>query len=149
MRFYLASSFKLINKVEKVAKVLEGWGHTITEKWWKRPYQVKGLGLIQTADLKKLYDNLSSKEFYAKPETKFSFEADFKGVLNADVFILVADDTPRKYNGANIELGIALASKKLCLSVGVLENCVLYYPVRRFKDIYELMNCIFSDVKEK
>ena len=80
--------------------------------------------------------------FYEKPETKLSFECDYKGVKNADIFIFVADDTPRKYNGANVELGIALSDKKPCFSIGVLENSVLYYPIVKCANIQEVISRI-------
>ena len=146
MKFYLASSFKLIEKVEATASIVEGWGHTITEKWWERPYQVEGLGLIQTDKLHDLYDDLPSEDFYSKPECKFSFEADYNGVMDADVFLFVADDKPRKYNGANVELGIALAAMKYCAYIGVLENSVLYYPVKKFKDVEELLRYLGVEI---
>lgn len=148
MKFYLASSFRFIDKVEKAAEAIESAGHTISEKWWKRPYQVEGLGVVETADLKEIYENLSPEEFYAKPETKFSFEADYKGVMDADVFLFVADDTPRKYNGANIELGIALAAMKFCVSIGVLEKSVFYYPVKKFKVIEEVLEFLGVEIKQ-
>ena len=140
MKFYVASSFTLIEKVEKVVKALELAGHTITVKWWDREYHIEGEGLVNTQVLKKRFNELQQNDFYSKPETKFSFESDFKGVIEADVFLFVADDTPRKYNGANVELGIALANYKLCLSVGVLENSVLYYPIEKFKEIDEVLD---------
>ena len=60
------------------------------------------------------------------------FRRDYEGVLKADAFVLVADDvTPRKFNGANIELGIAIASHKPVYSLGVLENSALYFPLTR------------------
>jgi len=144
MNIYLASSFKLIEKVEKAAKALEDNGFKITEKWWKRPYQVEGLGVVQTSELKKMYEDLTTEEFYEKPETKLSYECDYKGVKNADIFVFIADDTPRKYNGANVELGIALSDQKPCFSIGTLENSVLYYPIVKCADIQEVISCIFS-----
>ena len=147
MKFYLASSFKLIEKVEAAAQVIEGWGHSITEKWWKRPYQVEGLGVVETADLKEIYEALTPEEFYAKPETKFSFEADYRGIVNADVFLFIADDKPRKYNGANVELGIALAESKYCACIGVLEKSVLYCTVKMFKTVEELLEFLGVEIE--
>ena len=142
MKVYVASSFKLIEKVEELTESLEKEGHTITEKWWKRAYRSEGLGLVDTQELKKLFDNLAPDEFYAKPESRASYLLDLQGIERADVFILVADEIPRKYTGANIELGYALASGLLCLSVGVLENSVLYWDVIRCKSIPELLETI-------
>lgn len=142
MKIYIASSFKLIDKVKAVCDWLEYEGHEITEKWWSRPYTIKSIGTIHTTDLKKIYDGLESDEFYSKPETKSSFELDFVGVKNADAFVFVADDKPRKFNGANIELGIAIGRGIPCLALGELENSVLYFPVIRCRDIYRLLSVL-------
>jgi hypothetical protein len=139
MKVYLASSFKLIEKVKKVCTVLEAWDHEITEKWWDRPYQVKSLGKIHTSDLKKIYDGLPPHEFYSKPETMMSFDLDYLGVINADAFVFVADSKPRKYNGANVELGIALGVGIPCYYMGVLENSVLYYTTKKCHSYDELL----------
>lgn len=138
MKFYLASSFSLIEKVDRISKVIEAKGHTITEKWWKRPYHVEGLGVVETADLKKKYESLTPDEFYAKPETKESFFKDYVGICSADVFVFVADDKPRKYNGASVELGIALTQNIECFVIGVLEKSVLFYPVKRCNTIKDV-----------
>lgn len=138
MKIYIASTFSLINKVKKLAKALEWEGHTITEKWYERPYQVEGKEII-TTDLKKKYDDLLPDVFYSKPEVKLSYEVDFKGIIDADIFVFVADDMPRKYNGASVELGIALANNKLCLSIGRLETSVMFYPIIRLKTIKKLI----------
>lgn len=142
MNIYIASSFNLIPKVKSVCFFLEQNLHVITEKWWCRPYQVEGIGEIQTSDLKKVYEDLTPIEFYNKPECKMSFELDFIGVKNADALVFVADDKERKYNGANIELGIAIGDNKPCFSIGTLENSVLYYPVKQCRDIAHLISQI-------
>lgn len=129
MKFYLASSFKNIKMVEKVAAVLEMDGHEITEKWWCRPYQVEGLGEVATSDLKEIFEDLSHEDFYKAPETRASYEADFKGVEEADAFIFVATREERKYNGATAEYGVALGLKKPVAVIGVLEKSVLYWPL--------------------
>ena len=138
MKIYVASNFSLIAKVKKVVKALESEGHTITEKWFERPYQVDGKKIL-TTDLKKIYDDLPQNVFYSKPEVKLSYEVDVKGIIDADVFVFVADDIPRKYNGASVELGIALANDKLCLSIGMLETSVMFYPIIRLKTLKKLI----------
>ena len=148
MKFYLASSFSLIDKVDAISKVIEAKGHTITEKWWKRPYQVEGLGVVETADLKKIYEALTPDEFYAKSETKASFFKDYMGICNADVFIFVADDKPKKYNGASVELGIALTQDIECFVIGVLEKSVLFYPVKRYNSIEDVCDYLALRFKE-
>lgn len=139
MKIYIASSFAFVKEVENLSKLLEHQGHSITEKWFNRPYQIPSMGTVHTTDLKKIYEALSNQEFYNKPETKTSFELDKKGVEECDAFVLYAGNKPRKFNGANIELGIAIANNKLCFALGELEKSVLYYPVRQFSNAFELI----------
>ena len=140
MKVYIASSFNLISKVIALEEALEKAGHVITTKWWKRAYNIPTEGLVHTTELKKRYDALSSQEFYSRSECKLSFEFDFKGVKDAEALIFVADDNPRAYNGANIELGIALGNNKPCLSIGALNNSVMYYPVLKCNTLQELLD---------
>lgn len=142
MRFYLASSFSLIDKVEDACQRLERAGHEITVKWWSREYDIPGEGKVKTTALKDRYDKLEPGLFYERPETRISYDADFQGVLDADVFILIADDEPRAYNGANIELGIALASHKPCYSIGTLDNSVLYLDVTQCDEVGGVLNSL-------
>lgn len=135
MKFYLASSFKNIKMVEKVAAVLEIDGHEITEKWWCRPYQVEGLGQVDTTDLKEIYEGLGHQAFYNSKEVRASYEVDFKGVEEADAFIFVATREERKYNGATAEYGIALGLGKPVAVIGVLEKSVLYWPLIRLSSL--------------
>ena len=142
MKIYIASSFSLIPRVEALAKILEEKDHKITVKWWKRIYQNEDLGSVDTQQLKKEYEDLEPNVFYSKPETRASYLEDLKGIEDAEVFILVAADIPRNYGGANIELGYALASGLLCLSLGKLENSALYFDVIRCKDHDEIINIL-------
>ncbi len=140
MRIYVASSFKLVEKVKSAVEALEKAGHEITVKWWDRMYDIPGeRDLVQTMELKERYESLSPDEFYERRETCISFMSDFKGVKNADVFLIVADSVPRKFNGANVELGIAMSDRKPCFSIGQLETSVLYYPVIRCSEIDEVI----------
>ncbi len=139
MRIYIASSFSLLDQVKAVAEVLEREGHLITVKWWDRKYDIPGERGVHTVELKKRYNGLKPDEFYSKHETWFSYWSDFQGVRNADAFVFVADDEPRKYNGAAVELGIALGDKKPCYLLGCLENSVLFAPLIRCKNPQELL----------
>jgi hypothetical protein len=132
-KVYLASSFALIPKVIEVAESLESHGHLITVKWWGKD----NINLHNEKD-----DNLHWENFYGHPECKKIFNRDFEGIKQCHLFVLVAGDTPQKFNGANIELGIALALGKTCCSVGKLENCVLYYPLFKFDTIKDLTHWI-------
>lgn len=139
MKIYVASSFSLISKVEEVVEALEKVGHEITVKWWNRVYDTRDLGKIQTQELKKEFENLEPNEFYSRPETSKSFCADLQGIEDCEAFILVADEIPRNYGGANIELGYAMGCGKDCFSIGSLENSALYWDVKRCSSIDELI----------
>ena len=138
MKIYIASSFDLIPRVKEVAELVESKGHTITEKWWERVYDEGDGTPAKTTDLKKIYDSLSTEEFYARPNILRTYNKDFKGVMQADFFIFVADTTIKKFNGASVELGIALANKKPCILYGDLEKSVLFCKLIRIKKIEEL-----------
>jgi len=138
LKIYVASTFGLIPDVETVVAALEHAGHEITVKWWAREYEIDG-ELIPTTTLKLINHVLTPGEFYAKPETKFSFNSDFNGIKDADAFVFVAARAARAYNGANIELGIAIGDSKPCFSLGTLDLSVLYYPVTQCRTINELL----------
>lgn len=131
---YIASSFSLIPRVRLIAERIENMGHSIAVKWWDRSWNIPGEGEVHTTDLKGRYKDLAPDEFYKKPTCKIAYEADIEGVLNCDVFLFMADDIPRAYNGANVELGIALGAGKPCYSLGVMATSVLYYKVTRCFD---------------
>lgn len=133
-KFYLASSFKLIHRVQKITDLLEAYGHTITEKWWDREYETG-----HTTELKKRYDKLRPGVFYQLKETEKSYMLDFQGIKDCDIFIFVADDKARRYNGACVELGIALAYGKPCYLLGSLENSVMFYQLKRLDCIDTLI----------
>ncbi len=145
MKVYIASSFDLIPLVKVVAEALIFNGHKITEKWWNREYDVDGIGRVKTTHIKELYNELSDEAFYKKPETKESYLLDLKGIEEADSFILVSGLSPRKFNGANIELGYALANGLLCLSIGELEKSVMYWDVIRCHSVTDLMIALNGD----
>ena len=127
VKVYIASSFSLVDKIERAVKILEEAGHEIVVKWWTR------------YDLKKKFEVLEPDEFYAEPECANAYERDFNGVMLCDVLLFVADDEPRYYTGANVELGIALGNAIRCMSVGKLRNSALYYNVYRAKDMDDVI----------
>ncbi len=146
MKFYLASSFDLIDKVEKVCNSIEGYGHSITVKWWSKEYDIPNEGKVKTTVLKDRRLNMISEQFYELPETRRSYLDDFRGVINADIFIFIADEKTKIYNGANVELGIALANNIICFSIGKLTNSVLYYDVLKRNSIEEILKELFDCV---
>jgi len=102
-------------------------GHIISVKWWERQH------------LKNQFAMLNTDIFYARPECEYAFHTDLEGIKNSDILILVADDKPRAYNGANIELGMALALNKPCYSIGSLENSAMYYTVKKCTTVNNLI----------
>jgi nucleoside 2-deoxyribosyltransferase len=132
MRIYLAGSFDLIPEVEAVCDSLERAGHTILVKWWgKDGFDMRDKKMDQTSD-----------SFYKDPVCKQIFERDLAGVLEADVLVIVAGATPKKFNGAIAGYGIAVAHGKPCFSIGRLENSAMYYPIRQCDSLKELMSML-------
>ncbi len=135
MKFYLASSFSLIDKVEHVCKILEEEGHEIVVKWWER------------LALKKKFQVLDPYEFYAEPECKFAFERDLEGIKESDALIFIAADRQRSYNGANVEVGIAFGLGKPVYSIGRLTNSAMYWGVQRAVCIEEILYWIACETE--
>ena len=140
MMLYIASSFQHTDRVAQVAKALEAAGHEITVRWWDRCFDVEGEGEIHTQILKTRYDELSPEVFYGKPEAHEAFMSDFMAVKQAEALVFVASDEPRKYNGATVELGIAIGDFKPCYLLGELENSVMFGPLIRCNDIDEVIH---------
>jgi len=125
MKVYLASSFDLIKKVEASAKVLREKGHAVTVEWWRKDY-------------KKL--PLADADWYEDPRVAAISERNFRGIRETDIFVLIAPTlTSKKFNGANIELGYALALEKPCYSVGRLKRSAMYVPVIKCGSIEEVL----------
>ena len=137
-RIYIASSFSMVDKVDTLSKILELEGHTITVKWWDRKYEIKG-EQIHTTELKKTNHELDPITFNNLEETALSFWNDYNGIVSADIFIFYADDNPRKYNGASVELGIALGQMTPCYLLGKLENSVLFSTLNHCESIGVLL----------
>jgi len=125
MKIYIASSFELLPYVKEIAETLENLGHTITRKWW-------------TFDYKTI--NIPDKEWYKLQEVKKCSLLNFKAIQETDCLLLVAHPfVPKKFNGANIELGYALALGKPCFSIGKLQRSAMYVPVTKCKDLKEFL----------
>jgi nucleoside 2-deoxyribosyltransferase len=123
---YLASSFANVNLVEFAAKYLTERGHHITTEWWHTDFKQA----IQKPDV----------EWYKDEKVQFISKRNFKGITDADVLVLIGHPRePRKYNGANIELGFALALGKQCYSIGCLERSAMYCSVKQLEGIEELV----------
>lgn len=130
---YLASSFDLIDTVQVICEILEEEGHTILVKWWSS----HGFDMWD----KKV--SLDSDAFYTDPICGKIYEVDFNGVKKADALVLVgAAVAPILFNGANVELGMALAYGKPCYSIGKLKSSAMYHPVIKCKDTEELIQAL-------
>ncbi len=127
MKIYLASSFDLKEKVQQVADILEKHGHQITRKWWDKNF--------------KEIIKIEAPEWFQHPDVVAVAKKNFSAIEAADALILVAPhDRTKKFNGANIELGYALALKKFCFSLGKLEKSAMYVPVTQVTTIEELLD---------
>ncbi len=125
MKVYLASSFDLVKKVEALASVLRKNGNIVTVEWWHK-------------DFKKL--PLTDVDWYKDARVTAISERNFRGIREADIFVLIAPTlTSKKFNGANIELGYALALGKPCYSVGHLQRSAMYVPVIKCESIEEVL----------
>lgn len=126
MKIYIASSFDLVSLVKETAEVLRNYGHEITQEWWNFDYKQ-----ILKSDDKLWYQLLEVQEVSRK---------NFEGIKQADCLLFVADpELPRKFNGANIELGYALALGKPCFSIGKLQRSAMYVSVMKCKDLKEFL----------
>jgi hypothetical protein len=123
---YIASSFDLTDRVEKVYQALTDAGYEVPDIWWHR--DLKGIGL-------------PDEEWYQHPYVVTIANRHWNSIENVDVFVLVApEEQPKKYNGANIELGYALGNGLDCYAVGELERSAMYEPVTRLDSVEELVD---------
>lgn len=132
MKVYLASSFDLKGDVMWLTKRLEEEGHEITVKWWRRDFK-QAMGIV--------CDN----SWYSFPEIKEILERNFEGIDNSDVLILVCPlQYSMKFNGANVEVGYALAKGKRVLSFGMIERSAMYWAIER----HYVLDTLFGALKE-
>lgn len=136
MKIYIASSFDpLSDRVLKVCDALEKEGHKILVKWWLR------------TDLRDKRSILSREDFYSEPMCKIMYERDKLGVDNADILVFVASEDILSYNGAIVELGMAIERGIPCICIGNLKNSAMYFPLYWVNSISELVQKI-SELKE-
>jgi nucleoside 2-deoxyribosyltransferase len=127
MRVYLASSFALKGRVQSISDELALRGIETTVAWWRR-------------DAKERLAGLDDDDWYADGTVRGIFRADLAGVDSADALVLVCpEDAPCKFNGANVELGYALAKGKPLFAVGKLDRSALYASVTRCADVQDLV----------
>jgi nucleoside 2-deoxyribosyltransferase len=126
LKFYLASGFEFKAAVQSLAEALESRGHKITCRWWLCDFKVS-LGVVDDDD------------WYAKPIIRTIYRRSHKAIEDADILIIVAPEV-KKFNGANVEVGIALGLHKPVICLGELERSAMYEPLIRCKT--------FDDLKE-
>src|SRR5437870_1458433 len=125
MRIYLASSFRYIPQV----KELQDWlvtetQHEIICEWWHTDYKL---------ELK----SKSIKEWFSEPVIKVIYQRSLQAIRECDLLILVTPE-PTKFNGDNVEVGIALALGKPVIAFGQLEKSGMYEPLVRCSTIDQL-----------
>lgn len=116
IKIYLASKFSLRQKVEYLSNYLVTHGFSITCKWWND--DIKQLSLKAKGNI--------DDEWYRFREVIAVSERDYRGIDNADVVILVSTKEPMSFNGANIEIGYAIAKGKKIFILGAVDRCALY-----------------------
>jgi len=125
MKVYIASSFQLTEKVIEVSQILWKHGIEVTQAWWKRDY-------------KKM--PLSGEAWYNHSDVIAISKKNFDAIDEADAVLLVCPDfTPIRFNGANIEVGYAIAKGKPVYSIGKLQRSAMYVPVKRLNTIDEFL----------
>lgn len=139
MRVYIASSFDNKVVVEAVADVMMDAGHTVTVVWW-------------TTDFKTALGEMPDEEWYRHPKIASVRWRNFLGIDDADALIIVSPKK-RKYNGANVELGYAIAKKKIVVAYGELERCAMYQGVPQIKfeskSTHKLLDYLQSEYEKK
>ena len=128
MKFYLASAFRYTDAVKTLAEALEKRGHSITCRWW-------------LTDFKTALGNIDDDEWFGKQIIRTIYRRSFKAIEDADILILVAPEKT-KFNGANIEVGIALGLHKPVICLGELERSGMYEPLIRcpaWADLYNVL----------
>lgn len=120
MKIYIASSFQFTDAVRTLACALGARGHMITCKWWLVDYKVA-------------LDIESDEKWFSQPIIRTIYRRSFKSIEDADLLILVAPKVPKRtrFNGANIEVGIALGMNKPVICLGELDRSAMYEPLIR------------------
>jgi len=118
---YIAGSYSNKEYIEELSSLLEDKGFEITQKWWHSNVPEKPEDTTQWLDLK---------------EVKETFFADYRGILNANIIIVVfnKNDNP-PLQGALVELGMAttMMSKKIIVGLGKPRHkSAMFYPISEF-----------------
>jgi nucleoside 2-deoxyribosyltransferase len=131
---YLASSFSLTDRVQRVYEALEAEEYKVPDVWWNE-------------DLKQI--DLPDDKWYQHPDVEAIAERHWNSIDNSDTFVLVCPEhESKKYNGANAEFGYAHARGLDCYSIGELERSAMYEPITRVDSIEELLSEFRGGVHE-
>lgn len=123
-KIYLASSFELKNRVQKIAYILEQQGYEITREWWHKDYKEI---------------DLPDDEWYEHEDVIKVANDNFDAIDEADIFILVCPPKePIRMKGADIEFGYALSQGLKCYSVGKLMRSAMYQPLEKIDTLRDL-----------
>lgn len=136
MKVYIASSFSLLDRIERMLSQLRIMDIQYTVDWWNRK------------TLKRIFMGLSKEDFYMREECIYAFKTDLQGIKDCDALIFIADEIPRKYNGGAVEIGIAIALNKPIVCWGRLENSAMFYPIQQFDSLKDVVNWLYI-FKEK
>ena len=127
---YIASSFNLKERVQRVYDALTDAGYGVPDVWWDESREQADLKTIDEPD----------HYWYQLNVVQRRAERHWRNIEEADVFVIVApEEGTKKFNGANIELGYAIASGCACYSVGRLERSAMYEPVVQTDVVDELL----------
>lgn len=128
-RVYVGSSFSLKDRVQRVYETLTEAGHNVPDVWWDESREQADLKVIDVPD----------EEWYEHPTVQQRANRHWRWIDECDVFVIVApENRTKKFNGANIELGFAIASGSDCYSVGRLERSAMYEPVTQLDSAEDL-----------
>ena len=108
MKFYLAGASKEVDRAKAVMNGLRALGHTITHDW--------------TEEVEKYKDTIPSDEILSKCALQ-----DFRGVCDADRFILLVPENQNATIGAYVELGMAIAFHIPVYISGVSDRNIFSY----------------------
>ena len=128
MKVYIASSFQLVEKVIETEQILWKNGIEVTQAWWKKDY-------------KKM--SIPDDWWYKDDDVKKISKKNFDAIDEADMVLLVCPDvSPIRFNGANVEVGYAIAKGKPVYSIGALQRSAMYVPIRRLHNINEFLEAV-------
>jgi nucleoside 2-deoxyribosyltransferase len=128
MKVYIASDFGHRNDVLVLEAELERRGHEITCKWWMIDYKTS---------LKIESDD----RWFSQPIIRTIYRRSLKAIEDADMLILVSPEQI-KFNGANVEIGMALGLNKTVVCLGKLCRSAMYEPVIRCPTMDDLKNVL-------